>query len=195
MEALTHLTPAPRPRQITLRDARGCSISGAAGPARDSFERALAAALAWRGGADALLADALAQAPGFVMAHVLQAWLLLCSRDPARVRAGAPVLARAAALPANERERLHLAAIGAALDDNFERAKALLGELLRLYPRDAVALQAAHAFDYVSGDLARMGDRVAALLPAWSDQLPGYHAVLAMHAFSLEEGGDYARTT
>lgn len=193
MQAHTDLTPAARPRQLTERDARGCTISGAAGPARDGFERALAAALSWRGGADALLAETLAQAPGFVMAHVLQAWLLLCGRDPARARAAAPVLARAAALPANERERLHLAAIGAALDDNFECTRALLGELLRLYPRDAVALQVAHALDYVSGDLARMGDRVAAVLPAWSDQLPGYHAVLAMHAFSLEECGEFER--
>ena len=193
MEALTNLTPDAHVRQIARRDARGCSISGASAAAIDGFERALAASQAWRSGADAALADALREAPGFVMAHVLQAWLLLCSRDPARVRAAAPVFARAAALPAKERERMHLAAIHAALGDDFDRAKALLGELLRLYPRDAVALQVAHSFDYVTGDVERMGDRVVSVLPAWSDQLPGYHAVLAMHAFSLEECGEYER--
>ena len=81
---------------------------------------------------------------------------------PARVAAARPVLARAAALPANARERLHLAAIAAVLADDYERAKALLGELLREHPRDALALQAAHALDYVTGDVARMGERVAA---------------------------------
>ena len=39
----------------------------------------------------------------------------------------------------------------------------------------------------------RMSDRVAAVLPAWSSDLPGYHAVLAMHAFGLEECGEYER--
>jgi tetratricopeptide (TPR) repeat protein len=81
----------------------------------------------------------------------------------------------------------------AALGDDYESAKAHLGEALRLQPRDVLALQAAHAFDYITGDMARMGDRVQAVLPAWSNGLPGYHAVLAMHAFSLEESGEYDR--
>ena len=42
-----------------------------------------------------------------------------------------PVLARAAELPANERERLHLAAISAALADHYERAKARWSEGVR----------------------------------------------------------------
>jgi tetratricopeptide (TPR) repeat protein len=96
-------------------------------------------------------------------------------------------------LPANERERLHLGAIAAALDDHYERAKTRWSELLRLYPRDTLALQVAHAFDYITGDLARLSDRVASVMPAWSSELPGYHAVLAMHAFSLEERGEYER--
>ena len=172
-------------------DARGCTISGATPAALEAYERALAAFQSWRSGTDAHLASALQEAPSFVMAHVLQAYLLLSSRDPGRVRLARPVLASAAGLPANERERLHLAALAAALADDYERAKALLGELLRLHPRDILALQVAHAFDYLTGDLARMNDRVAAVLPAWSSNLPGYHAVLAMHAFSLEECGEY----
>ena len=165
--------PAPRPAPSTRTNKRW--------PTSQS----------WRSGADAQVASALQQAPGFVMAHVLQAYLLLCNRDPQRVRSARPVHARAAALPANERERMHLAAIGAALGDDYEHAKPLLGELLRLYPRDALALQVAHMFDYVTGDTARLHQRVAAVLPAWSPALPGYHAVLAMHAFGLEESGQY----
>ena len=174
-------------------DERGCPISGATPAAVQAYERALAAVLAWRSGADEQLALALLDAPTFVMAHVLQAYALLCSRDPQRVRSAGPVLQRAAGLPANERERGHLAAIAAMLGDDYERAKALLGELLRLHPRDALALQVAHSFDYVTGDMARMNDRVAAVLPGWASDLPGYHAVLAMHAFSLEECGAYER--
>ena len=174
-------------------DLRGCEISGATPAALEAYERALAAFQSWRSGAERHLATALEDAPAFVMAHVLQAYLRLCSRDPARVRSAHPVLAHAARLPANARERFHLAAIAAALADDYERAKAMLGELLRQEPRDVLALQAAHAFDYVTGDAARMGDRVTGVLPAWSADLPGYHAVLAMHAFGLEECGDYER--
>jgi tetratricopeptide (TPR) repeat protein len=174
-------------------DARGCTVSGAEPAALATFERAMAAYQGWRSGADVSLALALQQAPGFVMAHVLQAWLLLCSRDPQSVRAAPPALERAARLPANERERMHLAAIAAAIADDFEGAKARLGEVLRLQPRDALALQVAHSFDYVTGDAVGMLARVAAVLPAWSSDLPGYHAVLAMHAFGLEECGEYER--
>ena len=170
-------------------------MSGATPSALQAYERAFAAVLGWRSGADEQLALALRDAPTFVMAHVLLAYTLLCRRDPQRVRSAGPVLARAAGLPANEHEheRGHLAAIAAMLGDDYERAKALLGELLRLQPRDALAVQVAHSFDYVTGDVARMNDRVAAVLPAWASDLPGYHAVLAMHAFSLEECGEYER--
>jgi tetratricopeptide (TPR) repeat protein len=178
---------------MNATDERGCTVSGATPAALEAYERALAAFQSWRAGADVQLADALREAPTFVMAHVLQAHLLLSSRDPRRVRLARPVLARAAGLPANERERLHLAAIAAALADHYERAKARWSKLLRLYPRDALALQVAHSFDYLTGDVARMNDRVASVLTAWSSDLPGYHAVLAMHAFSLEECGEYGR--
>ena len=174
-------------------DARGCRVSGATPAALEAWERALAASLAWRKGADGHLALALQEAPGFVMAHVLQAWLLLCGRDPLRVRSARPLLERAAALPANERERMHLGAITAALADDYEGTKTRLGQLLLLHPRDALALHVAHAFDYVTGDVERISARVAAVLPAWGSELPGYHAMLAMHAFALEERGEYER--
>ena len=173
-------------------DHRGCSVSGAEPAALEAFERALAAYQGWRDGAEAPLAFALQEAPDFVMAHVLQAYLLVCSRDPRRLAMARPTLARAVALPANERERLHLAAIAALLDDDdFDVARATLGKLLALEPRDALALQVAHSLDYVAGDMQCMNERVAAVLPAWSPDLPGFHAVLAMHAFGLEENGRY----
>jgi len=101
------------------------------------------------------------------------------------------VLERAVQLPANARERLHLVAIAAVLADDYERAKAHLSDVLRQEPRDVLALQVAHALDYVTGDIDRMGDRVSAVLPAWSSDRPGYHAVLAMHGFGLVESGHY----
>ena len=159
--------------------------------ARDAYEQALARTLAWR--SEVPRSRALDEAPGFVMAHVLQAYQLVCSRDPRSLAAARPVVARAAALAANARERLHLAAIDAVLGDDYEGAKARLSALLGEHPRDVLALQAVHAFDYYTGETTRMRERVDAVLPAWTRDLPGHDAVVAMRAFALEECGEFGR--
>jgi hypothetical protein len=183
---------AGRPALISIGDtasvdARGYGISGATVPALSAYEAALSSSLAWRSGAEEQLALAMRHAPAFVMAHALQAYLLVCSRDVRRVQSARPVLAAAERLPANERERMHLAAIAAVLDDDYELARVRLGALLTLFPRDVLALQVAHAFDHVIGDTAGMRRRVELVIPAWPGDMPGYHAVLSMHAFSLAE--------
>jgi len=184
---------APAKRVAPLEDHRGLAITGASGAALDAFEDALTLFQRWRTGAESGVQRAASIAPDFAMAHVLDAYLHLCSRDPARVRGAWPSYDRLLRLRTNEREQLHVAAIGAALGDNYEQAKRWLGVLLREHPRDVLALQVAHALDYVTGDLERMGDRVATVLPAWSAADRGYTAVLAMHAFSLVERADYER--
>ena len=176
-----------------LVDGRGIALSGATPAALPLHEGAAAAFLHWREGAEAKALAALALAPGFTMAHVLLAWLRVNGRDPARVRSARPHVAFAAALPAHERERLHVAALQAALADDFVRMHARLDELLRIAPCDALALQVAHAFDHLAGDEAALLARVEAVLPAWSRELPGYSAVLSMHAFALGENGRHER--
>lgn len=178
---------------MNIIDNQGFPLSGATPAAHAAYEHALANFRRWHTGADAQVDLALRDTPAFVMAHVLQAWLLVCSRDPHRAQSAHTVVARAAPLPANERERGHLAALAAVLDDDFERALAWLAELLRSHPRDLLALQVAHVLDYYLGDTARLADRAASVLPAWSREVPGYHAVLSMHAFGLVENGEYDR--
>ncbi|OGT59473.1 MAG: peptidylprolyl isomerase, partial [Gammaproteobacteria bacterium RIFCSPHIGHO2_12_FULL_63_22] len=46
--------------------------------------------------------------------------------------------------------------------------------------------------DFFRGDSRMLRDRIARVLPAWDASIPGWHAVLGMHAFGLEETGDYA---
>ena len=80
-------------------DARGCPVSGATGCALERYEAALTAFQSWRHGAEAHLDAAFQEAPGFVMAHVLQAYLRVCSRDPHRVHSARPVLESPTTMP------------------------------------------------------------------------------------------------
>lgn len=180
---------------MTIKDYRGYKITGANPVALEAYEFALAALYSWRGGVDLQLPRAIDMAPSFTMAHVLAAYMQLCSRDPRKVKVAAMIVKSASGWKANPRERLHLEAINAALADDYEGAKTILGELLRIYPRDVLALHVAHSFDYATGDSAQLSTRVREVLPAWSTGMPGYHSVLAMHAFGLVERGEYAHAS
>jgi len=176
---------------MLLRDYRDLEISGATPLARDAFERALDSHLSWRSGAQAHLERAALDAPRFTMAYVLRAYFSLCNRDRARIGNARTDHEIASRLPATPREQLHIAAIGAALADDFESFQAILRRLSAQYPRDVLALQIGHALDYLTGDIEGMGTRITAALPAWSKGVSGYHAVLAMQAFSLVECEQY----
>ena len=53
----------------------------------------------------------------------------------------------------------------------------------------------AERFDkiFFTGSARMLRDRIARALPAWDASMPAYHAILGMHAFGLEEMGDYAQ--
>ena len=113
---------------------------------------------------------------------------ILRAADPARRRGGGE--ARGGA---NHRELGHIAAARAFLDGEWRKANAIYGEILIDHPRDTLALQLAHALDFYLGQSALLRDRIARALPHWSEQVPGYGYLLGMHAFGLEEMGDYGR--
>src|SRR5258706_5864145 len=94
---------------------------------------------------------------------------------------------------ANERERGHLRAARAWLDGDFQRAVALYGDILVDHPRDLLALQVGSVGDCFLGQSSLLRDRVARVLPDWDEAVPGFGYVLGMHAFGLEEMGDYAQ--
>ena len=47
--------------------------------------------------------------------------------------------------------------------------------------------------DFLLSGAAQMRDRLARAMRDWDPDVPGYGYVLGMHAFALEETGDYAR--
>lgn len=63
--------------------------------------------------------------------------------------------------------------------------------VLTEHPRDLLALQIGHLLDFYTGNAFNLRDRVARVLPAWSDDTPLRDAVSGMYAFGLEEAGNY----
>ena len=139
---------------------------------------------------DALLAEH----PDFVMAHAFRAGALATAGDKAFEGELAKTVAAAETLAgkANDRERLHIAAARSWLNGDFEQASEMWGRAALLYPRDVTAIQFAQLGDFYLGYSQMLRDRVARVLPHWDRAVPNYGFVLGMHAFGLEECGDYA---
>jgi tetratricopeptide (TPR) repeat protein len=130
--------------------------------------------------------------PGSVAAQQLEAWLLLCSRDLRDFEAAGCVFERWRGMPLSDDERLHAEAIAVAAAGDYAGAARRLDAIVAGYPLDLVALMVAQVFDHYLGNVESQLNRSSRALPHWSPLDPAYHAVLALHAFALEECGDYA---
>jgi hypothetical protein len=165
---------------------------------RDSLaqcEHALELLLTHRGDPLADIQQLLADDPQCLPAHRLHAVLIVC----ADATAARPALAKSvAAIEAACPDRLgparrHAAAARAWLEDDPALAFERYGAIVRDWPRDILAVVAAHALDFRLGRRRTMRDRIARILREWRSGMPGYASVLAMYAFALEENNHYRR--
>jgi hypothetical protein len=140
----------------------------------------------------ATVEKALAESPSLVMGYVFKAYLHLLGTEPAGLDVARGAFAASQEFPANDRERRHLEAIRHLTEKRWRAAGLVLEDISIDYPCDALALQAGHAIDFFTGDSRMLRDRIARALPSWDKSVPGFHAVLGMHAFGLEETGNYA---
>jgi hypothetical protein len=155
------------------------------------YERALTSLWLQRGDTRALAAAAIAAEPNAVAPRLLEAALLVTSRDVHDFEAAGWAYARLRELPMSERERFHTLALEAAVDGDYERACLIYDRILLGTPTDALALWTAQLMDYYLGNAEAMRERSGRVLARWSAGMPGYHAVMSMHAFALQECGDY----
>lgn len=178
---------------MTATDALGHSLTGASRAAATLYDTALRQFQCYRDDPVATIDQALADSPAFVMGHVLRAWLHLLGTEPSGVPVAREALAAARSQRGNGREAGHLKAISQLIDGQWHAAARTLEDVSMAYPQDALALQAGHLLDFCVGDSRMLRDRIARALPAWARSMPGYHALLGMHAFGLEETGLYTR--
>ena len=152
---------------------------------------ALADFLAHRGDPLAAARAAARAAPESAQAHLVEATLLLCSRDARDFAPAGQAYARLAGLKLEPHERAHAGAIRAALDGDLAGASRAYDEILANAPHDLLALAAAQTFDYYLGNPGSQLARTTRALESWQRTMPNYHAVLAMHAYALQECGAY----
>ena len=175
-----------------LKDCRGHRLTGATEKSLPHYETALRELNLFINDPVASVDKAIAENPDFVMAHAPKAWLNLLGTEPAGIPVARASLDAAWELPAATREQGHLTAIDHLVDGRWHAAAQVMEDVAIECPRDLLALQVGHQLDFFRGEARMLRDRIARALPAWSADVPGYHAVLGMHAFGLEETGDYA---
>lgn len=177
---------------MNMIDSTGHQVSGATPDGLAAYEQAARELLCLVDDPAASVARAIESSPEMPMAYALQAWLHLLGTEPEGIAVARAACEAATALPANDREQRHLAAARALTQGCWREAAQRLEDLSLRYPLDTLALQAGHQVDFFRGDSRMLRDRIARVLPAWDAAIPGWHAVLGMHAFGLEETGDYA---
>ena len=92
---------------------------------------------------------------------------------------------------ATARERAHVAALQAWIAGQPDRAAAIWEDILREHPRDILAFRLAHFVNFWLGRPDAMLASVLGIERDWSDELPGYGAILSCRCFAHEECGYY----
>jgi tetratricopeptide (TPR) repeat protein len=176
---------------MNMIDGTGHRVSGANAKSLEMYEQAARELLCMVDDPVASVGAAVAASPEMTMAHVLNAWLNLLGTEPSGIAPAHASLDAAENLDADERERAHIAAARALANGRWQEAGLRLEDLSSRFPRDSLALQVGHQIDFFRGDSRMLRDRIARALPAWDAGVPGWHAMLGMYAFGLEETADY----
>ncbi|MFM9942784.1 MAG: tetratricopeptide repeat protein [Hyphomicrobiaceae bacterium] len=177
-----------------IRDAQGLALSGATAEAADLYDQAVRAFALAYGDTVALFEAARKAAPPFAMGHIGKAWVFALANDAIMVATARALMETAAALPLNERERVHMAALTHAVEGHRAAATAILDTHLMRQPCDLMAHYAAMLLDAFQGRFHWVRDRSARALPRWSKSQPGYGILLSFYGFGLEEAGNYQRS-
>jgi hypothetical protein len=175
-----------------LTDRQSNPVSGATPEAVRHFDEALHSFNIYRGDPLSSLDAATAVAPSFAQAHLLKAFILALATEPAATMDAVRIAAQLRSMPLDDRAASQLAILDRLLAGNWVAAATAMDFHNMRYPRDLAALQAGHLMDFFRGSARDLRDRIARARAHWSVDVPGYHVVVGMYAFGLEEAGDYA---
>ncbi|MER8548452.1 tetratricopeptide repeat protein [Mesorhizobium sp. M0684] len=178
---------------MAVSDAFGLTLSGATEAGLSSYSRAVRELQCFIGDPVGSVDRAIAEDPGFVMAQVFKGYLFGLATEREATAVAKACHEAALPLAATTREQAHVAALGHLAEGRWHEAARVLEDIAIEFPLDALALQTGHQIDFFTGNARMLRDRIGRALPSWQSDMPGYHAILGMQAFGLEEMGDYAR--
>ena len=178
----------------TVQDARGNPVGTRSPAAIAAAEQALWRMMSFYGAPLDDLDAAHAADPAWLLPPLMKAGFLLSLTEPSVLAEARALLdaAEAGSARAGDRERDHLVALQTLAGGDWHDACRAWEAILLRHPRDALALQWAHLFDFYRGDTTNLRQRVARVLPEWRADDPLHPYVLGLHAFGLEENQVYA---
>ena len=178
---------------MVFADRRGLLLTVADSRAVEIFDRAVEEIVGFQGDPVVTLSRALEIDHQFVLAHCLSAMMNIIGNASSRLDEAKLSLdeARQSIDVLTERELLHVVAVEAWFDFKLDRASNLYQRISFDYPYDLMAVFAGHWLDFYCGDAQSLRGRIARALGTWDESVPGYHWLLGMYAFGLEEMGQY----
>ena len=178
-----------------LYDKRGLELTTENEIAVDAFDATIEAFLTSGRDTAPLLASLDETDPTMLMGVCLRGYLMRMASLVDLDAKSHVALAQALKLcpGATSREKMHVDALAAWCEGDLVKAGRVWETILIEHPHDILAMRLAHNIHFFLGDLWRMRDSMARLMPRWSKDIPGYGYVLGCRAFSLEEIGEYER--
>lgn len=135
--------------------------------------------------------------PEFALGHAVKAmfYILLGRKELLATAQAAYEAAQAARLaqPISVREAYFVDALQVWMGGQPSKALHHFEAALAANPTDTLAMKLDHALRFVLGDVHGMRRMVEQVMPAYTNEHPGYGYLMGCHAFTLEETGEYKR--
>jgi tetratricopeptide (TPR) repeat protein len=174
-------------------DAHGLALSTTNPAAVQAFDHAMQGYLKYRADGAQRLAALLQKDGDFALAHCLKGYLMMLGFKEALLPMAREAHAAATKYSqgTTEREQAHVAALGAWIEGDIDRALATWEHILDGHPRDILAFRLHHFNAFWLGRPEVMLAAVERAMPAWSPGDAGYGSMLGCRAFANEECGNY----
>ena len=173
-----------------LTDGYGLALSTASAAARDAYVEGCGLALTFYPGAAEAYDRAIAADPGFALAHVGKAQVLMRQGQVAAARA-ALTAAKAVAAGLSEREASHIRFFELVFAGRTDAAIEAMHGHLGAWPRDALVVSSSANPNGLIGSSGRIGQKhqIAALMDSLAPHYGGDFWFLSYHAMALSEDG------
>ncbi|WP_424987179.1 tetratricopeptide repeat protein [Microbulbifer sp. S227A] len=176
-------------------DQHGLEFTASSPESANRFADFTSSYMGFRRETGEILKDIIETDPDMPMARCAKGYLaklIGSSNHSARaIRISGELTEHLAKVDANDREKMHAAALAAWCTGDLEKTTRIWEGILLDHPLDGLALRLAHFTHFYSGDGRKMRDSMARHLPLWPEDHRDYGFLLGMYAFGLEESRQY----